>query len=226
MNNLKKNYAYEFNKLQIFFKKILIKQRNIFYNIFKNDIYFDQNTKVLDIGSANVNNDYDNIFIKNYPYKNNITCLSDQDLDLVKKNYPKLTTVVGDGKKMNFEANSFDIVFSNAVLEHVGSNEQQSKFIEECVRVSRKNIFIITPYRYFPIEMHTKIPLLHFLPINLFRKILKFFGENFLSQEENLNLLTKSQIKKMCFDLNLKNYEIKFSYFLGFRSNLILKITL
>lgn len=226
MSNLKKNYSYEFHGIQVFFKKILISQRNKFFDIFKKDIDFDQNSQILDIGAANVDNDYDNNFIKNYPYKKNLTCLSDQELNLVKANYPELTTVLGDGKKMEFKSETFDITFSNAVLEHVGSNDEQIKFLRECIRVSRKHIFIITPYRYFPIEMHTKIPLLHFLPINLFRKFLKLLGEKFLSEEKNLNLLTKTQLKDMCVKLNLKNYEIKFTYFFGFRSNLILKVNI
>ena len=55
----------------------------------------------------------------------------------------------------------------------MGSNEQQKDFINECYRVSNKIVFIITPYRFFPIEMHTKIPLLHFLPKSIFRKIIR-----------------------------------------------------
>jgi|TARA_B110000483_G_C18172816_1_gene533883 ubiquinone/menaquinone biosynthesis C-methylase UbiE len=226
MSNLKINFSYEPKRFQGIFKKILILQRNKFFKFFKNEIFFDKNSQILDIGAANVDNDYDNNFIDNFPYKKNLTCLSDQKLDILKGKYPEITIIEGDGRKMKFKSKSFDIVFSNAVLEHVGSKYNQISFLKECIRVSRKNIFIITPYRYFPIEMHTKIPLLHFLPIKIFRKILQLFGEKFLSNEANLNLLTKTDLKNICIALDLENYEIKFSYFLGFRSNLILKVVL
>ena len=130
----------------------------------------------------------------------------------------------GDAREIKLSSNSFEIVFSNAVLEHVGSNEQQKDFINECYRVSNKIVFIITPYRFFPIEMHTKIPLLHFLPKSIFRKILNFLGENFLSEEKNLNLLSEKDLKKICNKLKITNYKIKYSYFLGFKSNIILII--
>ena len=213
MSDLKKNYAYEF-KFQWLFKKILISQRKKFFKIFCDEIIFHDTTKILDIGAANVDNEYDNFFIKEFPYKKNIFCLSDQELDILKNKYPEINTIKGDGRKIDLPSNSFDIIFSNAVLEHVGSNDQQKDFISECYRVTNKNVFIITPYRFFPIEMHTKIPLLHFFPKSVFRNILRFFGEKFLSEEKNLNLLSENDLKNICNKLNIDKYKIKYSYFL------------
>ena len=68
MSDLKKNYAYEF-KFQWLFKKILISQRKKFFKIFCDEIIFHDTTKILDIGAANVDNEYDNFFIKEFPYK-------------------------------------------------------------------------------------------------------------------------------------------------------------
>lgn len=224
MTNLYKNYSYEYKNIQKYFEKILIKQRKKFYEIFSREIKIKENFKILDVGTSNTLNDYDNFFLNYYPYKNNITCLSNQNLTLVKKKYPEINVIVGDGRRINLSSKAFEVVFSNAVLEHVGSNNNQFKFISECLRVSKKYVFIITPYRYFPIELHTKIPFLHFLPKKIFRRILNIFGENFLSKEENLNLLTGNDISKMCKKLNLKKFKINYSYFLGFRSNIILRI--
>jgi ubiquinone/menaquinone biosynthesis C-methylase UbiE len=125
---------------------------------------------------------------------------------------------------MPFENNTFDLVFSSAVIEHVGSNINQSKFISECYRVAKKYIFITTPNRYYPIELHTAIPLIHWLPKNIHRKILKIIGKDFFAEEANLNLMAKNDLKKICNENGIKKYKILTAYFLGFPSNLLLMI--
>ena len=72
--------------------------------------------------------------------------------------------------------------------------------------------------------MHTKIPLIHFLPKKIHRKILYLIGEKYLSLEENLNLLTKKDLLRMCKILSIKNFKIKEIKLFGFVSNYILII--
>ena len=120
--------------------------------------------------------------------------------------------------------NSFDIIHSNATIEHVGSDKMQLKFISECLRVSRKFVFITTPNKYFPIEFHTKIPFIHWLPHNYFNIILKLFGDNFFRHKKNLNLISHKKIISFCEKLKIKNYKIFFNYFLFLKSNIILVI--
>lgn len=67
------------------------------------------------------------------------------------------------GKIFSFEDNSFDICWSNAVIEHVGDLKAQLHFITEVNRVTKSVIFY-TPNKLFPIEIHTRTPLLHLLP--------------------------------------------------------------
>ena len=62
---------------------------------------------------------------------------------------------------MPFADKAFDIAVSNAVLEHVGAEQHQAAFVRELSRVARR-VFISVPNRYFPVEHHTAIPLLHF----------------------------------------------------------------
>ena len=45
---------------------------------------------------------------------------------------------------------TFDVVFSNAVIEHVGGEEEQLRFVAEALRVGRR-AFITTPNRLFPV---------------------------------------------------------------------------
>ena len=127
-------------------------------------------------------------------------------------------------EKNNLSSNSFDIVHSNATIEHVGSYKNQLSFVKECVRISKKYVFIQTPNRFFPIDFHTFLPFIHWLPKSIHRKILKGVGLSFYSYEKNLNLLSKKDLINFCKNLDLKNFEIiNYKLFL-MTSNLILII--
>lgn len=76
---------------------------------------------------------------------------------------PGFFCVEGDGCNLPFTDQSFDVVFSNSVIEHVGSEESQLRFAREVARVG-KRYWIQTPNRYFPIETHLLTPLVHLLP--------------------------------------------------------------
>ena len=162
--------------------------------------------------------------MQKYPWKHKILCFSNQDCSILKKKFPDIKIKKGNGLDTKFSSNSFDIVYSSATIEHVGSFFNQKKFVKELFRISKKYIFITTPNRYFPFEFHTKLPLLHYLPKNIFRYLLKLFGDNFFSKEKNLNLLTKKEIFKICSELNIKNFHILVNKFLLIDSNYILLI--
>jgi ubiquinone/menaquinone biosynthesis C-methylase UbiE len=79
---------------------------------------------------------------------------------------PHLIYVEADGCRLPFADQSFDIVFSNSVIEHVGSEEAQERFAREVARVG-KGYWVQTPNRYFPVETHLLTPFIHFLPKRL-----------------------------------------------------------
>ena len=81
--------------------------------------------------------------------------------------------VVGDGCKTAFPDRSFDIVFSNSVIEHVGGLERQRAFANEVMRCGSA-FFVQTPNKWFPVDMHTLMPFAHWLPQRLFRKLIRF----------------------------------------------------
>ena len=74
--------------------------------------------------------------------------------------------VVGDGRFLPFRDRAFDIVFSNSVIEHISSPEDQQRFADEIRRTGRA-YWVQTPDRWFPIEPHLVTPLLHWLPKRL-----------------------------------------------------------
>lgn len=175
---------------------------------------------ILDVGvTSSQKNIFDNYFEAWFPNKEKITALSDQDASFLELKYPGLKFVRGDGKRLNFPDNSFDLVISSATIEHVGSSTNQKIFIHELLRVSKKFVFITTPNKYFPIELHTYLPILHWLPKSLHRKILRTLKLDFFADEKNLNLLSKSELKSL-YPLG-KIFDI---YLFGWKSNMILFI--
>lgn len=78
--------------------------------------------------------------------------------------------VVGDGCALDATDGSYDIAFSNSVIEHVGSWENQQKFAAEIRRVGRA-IWVQTPAWECPIEPHYLSPLVHYLPRWLRRRV-------------------------------------------------------
>ena len=220
----KKTYWRNVFLLNDFFISQLLSNRKKMYNIFLENIPIDEETKILDIGTTSSLEEHENYLVHQYMWKKNLTCLSNDDCSNLKSKYSELTLLRGDGRKVNLADESFDIVYSNATIEHVGNSVNQINFIKECVRLSRSKIFISTPNRYFPMDFHTKIPLIHMLPKNIHRRILKFFGDNFFRHEENLNLISKKDLIFFCKKLNIKKFKIISHKLLFFTSNVILII--
>jgi SAM-dependent methyltransferase len=76
---------------------------------------------------------------------------------------PGIENVHGDGCNLPFSDQSFDIVFSNSVIEHVGGPGAQAQFAREVMRTGIA-YWVQTPNRYFPVETHLLTPLVHLLP--------------------------------------------------------------
>jgi hypothetical protein len=66
---------------------------------------------------------------------------------------PWIEYVMGDGCNLPFDDDAFDLVFSNAVIEHVGDADRQQRFVREHARVGR-SWMLTTPNRWFPVEAH------------------------------------------------------------------------
>jgi SAM-dependent methyltransferase len=125
-------------------------------------------TTVLDVGVTDSGFGGDpygthNFFEAAYPWPERITAVSTQYLDRFSAAFPTVRAVRADGRDLPFADREFDVGFSNAVLEHVGDREAQRQFVRELCRVS-KRVFLTTPNRWFPLDVHTLLPVVHWLP--------------------------------------------------------------
>lgn len=73
--------------------------------------------------------------------------------------------ILADGCHLPFADQSFEIVYSNSVIEHLSTFERQKQFAQECQRVGKK-YYVQTPNCRFFIEPHLLTPLIHWLPLS------------------------------------------------------------
>jgi hypothetical protein len=75
--------------------------------------------------------------------------------------------VEGDACNVHqFADRSFDVAFSNSVIEHVGPQEKQEAFAREVLRLG-KSYWVQTPSAWFPIEAHSGLRFYWFYPERL-----------------------------------------------------------
>ena len=135
-----------------------------------------ERTRILDVGADEVGFGADgefatmNFFEEFYPWRDRITAVGLHDGRNFVERYPQVDYLRGDGCELPFGDGEFDAYFSNAVIEHVGGADRQRAFVSEALRVSRR-VFITTPNRLFPIELHTRAPIVHWLPERLSNRI-------------------------------------------------------
>jgi SAM-dependent methyltransferase len=82
--------------------------------------------------------------------------------------------VIASGLELPFADQSFDIVYSNSVIEHLYNRANQQRFAAEIARVGR-SYFVQTPNRWFPIEPHYLTPFIHFFPPHVQLRLLRNF---------------------------------------------------
>lgn len=205
--------------------RLILRARQKIYRKMERMLPLTEMQSVLDVGvTTDRKCGFSNFFEMMFPYPGRITAFSNQDASWMCETWPGLKFVRGDARKMPFADKSFDFVFSSAVIEHVGSRDCQRTFLSECFRVARKRIFITTPNRWFPMEMHTGLPLLHWLPMRWHRRIIRLLGFDSLAKEENLNLLDEHALRKILAKLGVEVFVIRKMSFFGFPSNLLLVI--
>jgi hypothetical protein len=178
---------------------------------------------LVDVGvTSDRSYEHSNYLVAWYPHKAAITAVGLDDARFLEVEYPGVRFVRADGRDLPFEDGSYDIAHSSAVLEHVGSAAQQTEFLRQLWRVARRGIFVTTPNRWFPVEFHTVLPLVHWLPKPVFRSTLHAMGKDFFAEERNLNLIGAGELRDMAIAAGLKNVRVDSVSLGGWPTNLLL----
>jgi len=120
----------------------------------------------------------------------------------------RFTAVEANGKALPFADNTFDIAFSNSVIEHVGTWEEQRAFAQEAQRVARR-LWIQTPARSFPIEAHLLAPYIQYLPKPLQHRIAPWTPRGWMTPDavheivDEVRLLTYREVQQLFPDCRI-----------------------
>lgn len=135
--------------------------------LFKKILKPQNSTKILDVGGTMSNWNYLSV-------KPQITLLN-KDIKLNRNDYPvNVRFKQGDALDLSFKDKEYDIAYSNSVIEHVCTWENQRKFADEIRRVG-KHIWVQTPAKIFFFEPHLLTPFIHWLPLNWQEIIIRNF---------------------------------------------------
>jgi len=144
--------------------------------------------------------------IDSYPWKHRLSAinLSSKHISAIKQHYPQVEAVVGDALELPWPDKHFDAVYSNAVIEHLGTFEKQQRMASEIMRVG-KVWFVTTPNRWFPFEFHMRLPLVTWLPAHGYLLAGRLISYNHVTRRytrgfirRNLRLMTASELRR-CF---------------------------
>ena len=111
--------------------------------------------------------------------------------------YPKPQYAVFDGCSLPFPDKSLDLVFSNAVIEHILGEGRQVQFAKEVMRVG-KSWFVTTPNYWYPFESHYHLPFIQFMPSSLQREYNRLLGTHIpKGTVQELGLLSARQLRRL-----------------------------
>ena len=142
--------------------------------------------------------------------------------------------ILSENAQLPFPDGHFGVVFCSSVIEHVTvpkadvwsiessrdfrkqAKVSQSRFATEIRRVA-KSYFVQTPYRHFPIESHTWLPCVNWLPRSWLLKLLRITNRYWVKRTQpDFYLLNRREFCQLFPDA-----EIYVERFLGFPKSLI-----
>lgn len=162
------------NLLRDFSRKSRVKKFGLLRTVFQPR----PEDRVLDVGASG------EVFLRYtfedvYPYPERVVAggCALSEVSSGRRQYPRPRYAVFDGCALPFPDRSFDLVFSNAVIEHILGNGRQERFAREVMRVG-KSWFVTTPNYWFPFETHHHLPFFQFLPRPVQLEYNRLFGRH------------------------------------------------
>lgn len=160
-------------------------------SMFRRTFRLDENTRILDLGSES--GAHINMVLQGTPVKPEHVYIADIDPALIeqgKQRFGYVPVLISESGQLPFADQFFDIIYCSSVIEHVTVPKEeiwsltsgrtfrrrallrQKTFANEVRRLG-KQYFVQTPYRHFPIESHTWLPLAAWLPRRLLLPLLR-----------------------------------------------------
>jgi hypothetical protein len=223
--------------LDKFVDSVVARKRNSMWKavtaINKNDIYLNLNAlqNCLDVGTTSDEHyKSSNYFLRKIPQTITIWSFSDQEVreDSRHSGFQISKSFIGSIVSELRISQKFDLVICSATLEHVGSIECQKLAINNLVELSSKYLLITLPNRWHPIEFHSRLPLIHWLPERLWRYFFSLIPSlRNLALEQNLNFISPQTVKSALIENNMVNNVKVFKVnLLGFTSNFAILVSI
>jgi len=185
------------------FNKLSQRSRRLKMELLAQHVPLTGTERVLDIGSQ-VDSQAKQL-LERFPDQSRIvaTNLMTEHLERIRAAYPTIHAVRSDARKLPFPDKSFDLVYSNAVIEHVGNLEDQQRMADEVRRVG-KRWFLTTPNRWYPFEFHARMPLVSWLPPRWMHRATRLWSYNHVLGRyqsgidcSDVSLLSARQLRRM-----------------------------
>jgi SAM-dependent methyltransferase len=168
-----------------------LRTRRRVFEIFMRECAPTQNSRVADFGASGHREHPVHYFFEGlYPHRSNLTVIAraSENARWFPEQFPELRFLEADLREIPLPDLYFDCGLCNAVIEHAGPRDQQLALVREVCRVCR-HVMFTTPNKWFPVEIHTLLPMAHWLPDAAYRRVLRSVGLAYFADVENLNLL-------------------------------------
>ncbi len=181
-----------------FSAKLRNERMNLFIELLINS-KFEREIKILDIGGTNY---FWDLWLKKIPIPIDLTILNISQE--VTKGYKSI--ILDANELYKLENLDYDVVFSNSLIEHLTTYENQIKFAETVQRISKKH-FIQTPAFIFPLEPHFLFPFFHLFSRNIRVFLVQHLNLGWYKKQKNkreaeklvdeIRILKKNELKDM-----------------------------